>query len=95
MKSSRPVLQAALHPGERTDLEGVDAAADRHVLDRGALCAGRPADRPLVPARRAKANGEIQMLAPHQKIHFNIRDTTVEYWNYDYPGGLMGRKRRG
>jgi hypothetical protein len=40
------------------------------------------------PAAKTNANGEIQMLNPHQKIHFNIQRTTVEYWNYDYPGGL-------
>jgi hypothetical protein len=33
------------------------------------------------------ANGEIQMLAPHQKIHFNIQQGNVEYWNFDYPEG--------
>ena len=36
---------------------------------------------------KANANGEIQMLSPHQKIHFNIATKNVEYWNYDYPEG--------
>jgi len=40
------------------------------------------------PVAKTNANGEIQMLNPHQKIHFNIQTTNVEYWNYDYPGGL-------
>jgi hypothetical protein len=32
----------------------------------------------------SKANGEIQMLNPHQKIKFNTATNNVEYWNYDY-----------
>ena len=35
----------------------------------------------------SNANGEIQMLAPYQKIHFNVANHDVEYWNYDYPEG--------
>jgi hypothetical protein len=38
--------------------------------------------------QKTNANGEIQMLDPHQKIQFNVQTTNVEYWNYDYPGGL-------
>ena len=30
------------------------------------------------------ANGEIQMNSPAQKIHFNIAQGDVEYWNYEY-----------
>lgn len=37
--------------------------------------------------RGANANGEIQMLAPHQKIKFNIAQGNVEYWNFDYAEG--------
>lgn len=33
------------------------------------------------------ANGEIGMTSPSQKIHFNIAQGTVEYWNYEYPEG--------
>jgi hypothetical protein len=40
------------------------------------------------PAPKTNANGEIQMLNPHQRIHFNVQRGTLEYWNYDYPGGL-------
>jgi hypothetical protein len=40
-----------------------------------------------VSAVKANANGEIQMLAPHQKIHFNIAQGNVEYWNFDYAEG--------
>lgn len=54
-----------------------------------ALLAGQaramPADAPVA---KTNANGEIQMLNPHQKIHFNIQQGNVEYWNYEYPGGL-------
>ena len=39
------------------------------------------------PVVKANANGEIQMLSPYQKIHFNIATKNVEYWNYDYPEG--------
>ena len=51
-----------------------------------ALLAGQaramPADAPVA---KTNANGEIQMLNPHQKIHFNIQTGNVEYWNYEYP----------
>src|SRR3954453_17170253 len=51
-----------------------------------ALLAGQaramPADAPVA---KTNANGEIQMLDPHQKIHFNVQAGTVEYWNYEYP----------
>jgi hypothetical protein len=40
----------------------------------------------LPPVQKTNANGEIQMLDPHQKIKFNVQTTNVEYWNYDYPG---------
>ena len=33
------------------------------------------------------ANGEIAMDSPSQKIHFNIAQGTVEYWNFEYPEG--------
>ena len=36
---------------------------------------------------KANANGEIQMLGPHQKIHFNIAQGNVEYWNFDNAEG--------
>src|SRR3954471_15357097 len=39
------------------------------------------------PVAKANANGEIQMLSPYQKIHFNIATKKVEYWNYDQPDG--------
>ena len=45
------------------------------------------AGRTAASADKANANGEIQMLAPNQKIHFNIAQGHVEYWNYDYPEG--------
>jgi hypothetical protein len=35
----------------------------------------------------SNANGQIQMLSPHQKIHFNVANKYVEYWNYEYPEG--------
>jgi hypothetical protein len=46
------------------------------------------AGRATAPTGGGKnANGEIQMLGPHQKIHFNIAQGNVEYWNYDYVEG--------
>jgi hypothetical protein len=53
------------------------------------LCAlGIAAPAGQAAAQKTNANGEIQMLNPHQKIHFNVQQGDVEYWNYDYPGGL-------
>jgi hypothetical protein len=54
----------------------------------GVAASGGQVARADAPAPKANANGEIQMLDPHQKIHFNIQQGDVEYWNYDYPGGL-------
>ena len=46
------------------------------------------ADRVVNPTGGGKnANGEIGMLNPQQKIHFNIAQGNVEYWNYDYVEG--------
>ena len=53
------------------------------ALAAPASMAGRASE----PVVKANANGEIQMLAPHQKIHFNIAQGNVEYWNFDYAEG--------
>ena len=51
-----------------------------------ALLAGQARAMPAeAPVAKTNANGEIQMLDPHQKIHFNVQTGNVEYWNYEYP----------
>jgi hypothetical protein len=65
----------------------------RAIRPRTVLVLGALALALMLPAAASavrpggNANGEIQMLNPHQKIKFNVQQGNVEYWNFDFPEG--------
>jgi hypothetical protein len=82
---------------EAKELEGLSMTKRTVMWSIAVLCrlgiaaTGGQAARAIsrdTPVQKTNANGEIQMLNPHQKIKFNVQTTNVEYRNYDYPGGL-------